>query len=116
MPVLTDDMTYNDRFIVHNEEYVRVRTENDFTTIWACYEIDEDLTDWDDVPYPDMKVLWFENISIKVVPYPTWLELWHYAEVLYLARIAKTDYGHDSRYIERFYNMDNGNYQLWTGS
>lgn len=101
---------------VHESAYTEIRDHYGFTTVWSLCNMGEKLTDFSEVPYPDMRALRYDNIETRVSPNPTWLDLWKYADQLYRAKIAVFGFGHDHMFIESFIEVAPGVYRMFTGN
>ena len=105
-----------DRYDAHFDNATAKRAELDLWAIWSCYDWNEEPTNWNEVPFPDMVELRYEvdNGTVKrYVTDLTWEGLYKLADEMMQ---ASGDRHH--QFVEAFTPSKDirGVYRLWTGS
>jgi hypothetical protein len=105
-----------DRYDVHFDNASAKQDELGLWAIWSCYNVDDEPTNWSEVPFPDMVELQYEGpngLQKRYVTDLTWEGLYKVADELML---ASGDLHH--QFVELFApnKGERGVYTLWCGS
>lgn len=105
-----------DRYQPHFDNATAKRDELDLWAIWSCYNVDDEPTNWSEVPFPDLVALRYEGYNGPQTHYVTdltWEGLYKAADELMQ---ASGDQHH--QFVEQFTpsKLERGVYNLWTGS
>jgi hypothetical protein len=102
-----------DRYQPHFDNANNKKDELGLWAIWSCYNLEDEPTNWNEVPFPDIVKLSYENEVMYVGSDLTWEGLYKAAD-----KIMNISGNRHHQFVEAFTPSgdERGVYRLWTGS